>query len=73
MEYASAVFARGQEITMQLQALEREGKVIKGSDHYKFRTGELRTFCDLSKGAMDMGSRRITVARMAFDQSSSGF
>jgi len=73
MEYANAVFARGQEVTMVLQRLEREGHITRGSDHYKFRTGELRTFCELAKGAMELGSRRITVAKMAYDQSSSEF
>lgn len=62
MEYASTVLARGQELTMELQAAEREGRVTRGSGHQKFRTGELRTFCELAKQSMEMGSRRITLA-----------
>lgn len=73
MEYANTVFARGQEVTMILQRLERTGHIQRGSPHYKFRTGELRTFVELSKSAMELGSRRITVAKMAYDQSSSEF
>jgi hypothetical protein len=72
MEYANTVYARGMEMTMVLQGLERSGHIARGSAHYKFRTGELRTFCDLAKSAAELGSRRITVARWAFDQSHSG-
>jgi hypothetical protein len=62
MEYANAVYSRSLEITMMLQRAEADGQVLKGSKHYKFRTGELRTFTEL-------GSRRVTMARMEYDLS----
>jgi hypothetical protein len=68
MEYASTVHARAAELTMQLQRLEREGRVLKNSKHYKFRTGELRTFMELCQRAAELGSRRITVAKMEYDK-----
>lgn len=48
MEVASAYHARALEITMELQRAEREGTVLKGSAHQRFRTGELRTFTDMA-------------------------
>ncbi len=68
MEVADAYFARASEITMMIQAAEREGKVARGSHYYKFRTGELRTFMEMAKGARELGSRRVTVAQLRFDE-----
>ena len=59
-EMADAYYARAAELTMLLQQAEREGTVLKGSSHYKFRTGELRTFLEMAKRAADLGSRRLT-------------
>lgn len=59
-EVADAYYARAAELTMLLQKSEREGQIVKGSAHYKFRTGELRTFMEMSKRAADLGSRRLT-------------
>jgi hypothetical protein len=67
MEYANAVYSRAQEMTMLIQRAEADGHIVKGSKHYKFRTGELRTFTDLALRCIDLGSRRITVARMEYD------
>lgn len=67
-EYANAVYSRGQEINMLIQSLERDGHVTKGSNMYKFRTGELRTFIELAQRAADLGSRRLTQAQMLYDE-----
>lgn len=59
-EVADAYFARASELTMLLQSMERDGQITRGSAHYKFRTGELRTFMEMAKRAADLGSRRLT-------------
>lgn len=66
LEYANAVFSRGMEITMLLQRAESDGVILKGSKHYKFRTGELRTFTEMAQRAIDLGSRRLTAAQMEY-------
>lgn len=64
MEVADAYFARASEIQYHILKAEREGAVFKGHSYYKFRTGELRTFLELTKRAADLGSRRLTQARL---------
>ena len=64
LEVSSAYYARGMEIAGILQRLETDGMILKAHKLSKFRTGELRTFCEMSKSVVDMGSRRITVAVM---------
>lgn len=64
LELATAYYARGKEIEMKLHQLESNGVILKGSKHYKFRTGELRSCLELLKSQVDLGSRRITVARL---------
>ena len=71
MEYSSAVHARAMEINMLIHRAEAQDLVPKGSPQYKFRTGELRDFIDLAKAAMDLGSRRLTAASLAFDMEES--
>ena len=68
MEVATAYFSRAAEITLQIQRAEAQGSVLKGSGAYKLRTGELRTFMELAKAGMELGSRRITYKRMESDQ-----
>lgn len=63
-EVANAYYARGQEINAKILEGEREGSIIRGSQHYKFRTGELRAFIEVAKLSYEMGSRRITIANM---------
>lgn len=65
-ELANAYLARAREIEALIYQLEREGQVIRGSQHYKFRTGELRSLIDLFSKSYELGSRRITVAAMEF-------
>ena len=64
LELASAYYARGKEIEMKLHQLESNGVILKDSKHYKFRTGELRSCLEILKSQVDLGSRRITVARL---------
>ena len=67
-EVADAYFARAMEMTMLLQASERDGIIIKGSAHYKFRVGELRTFCEIAKRSADLGSRRVTEEQLEMER-----
>jgi hypothetical protein len=64
MEVADAYCARAREIEQVIMRGEADGAVIRGSKTYKFRTGELRSFIELSKSASDLGSRRITYWRI---------
>ena len=67
-EVATAYYGRGQEIDALIHKGERLGDIQKGSPYYKFRTGELRSFLELSKRASELGSRRLTQERLLFDQ-----
>lgn len=67
MEVADAYFARASEIQMLLQKAEREGTITRGSAHYKFRTGELRTFLEMSRRAAELGSRRLTEEQLVWE------
>jgi hypothetical protein len=67
MEYANAVYSRGMELTMKIQRAEADGTVLKGSKFYKFRTGELRSFVEMAAKAIELGSRRVTAAKMESD------
>ena len=60
MEVAEAYHARAREMEMELLELEAEGAVIRGSRPYKFRTGKLRSFIEMSAKTIELGSRRIT-------------
>lgn len=66
MEVANAYYSRALEIQMRLHEGERLGEVHRGSDLYRFRTGELRDFIELAKGAQDLGSRRLTAAQLEY-------
>lgn len=72
MEVADAYYARASEIKMQIHRLEREGRVMRGSPHYQFRTGELATFLEMCKRASELGSRRLTDESLAFEQEKYG-
>jgi hypothetical protein len=64
MEYANAVYSRAMELTIKIQREETEGTVLKGSKYYRFRTGELRSFIEMASKAIELGSRRVTQAKM---------
>lgn len=66
MEVADAYYARAKEIEMRILAEERNGGAFKGSPMYRFRTGELRSFIELSRRAADLGSRRLTDAQLSY-------
>lgn len=66
-ETANAYYSRGMELTLLLQRGEADGVILKGSKHYKFRTGELRTFCDIALRATDLGSRRLTLSQLEWE------
>lgn len=72
MEVADSYFARASEMTMLLQQAEREGTITRGSAHYKFRTGELRTFMEMAKRAADLGSRRLTDEQLHLEREALG-
>ena len=67
-EIATAYFARAQEIDMLIHDLERDGHVLRGSDLYKFRTGSLRSFIEMSKRMAELGSRRLTQEQLLQEQ-----
>ena len=64
MELAEAYHARATEMEMVVHEAEADGKVARGSKAYRFRTGQLRSFQELCKRSMDLGSRRVTVDKM---------
>lgn len=72
MEVADAYFARASEITMLIQMKEGQGEIPRGHAYIKFRTSELRTFMELAKRAGELGSRRVTVAQLRFEQERTG-
>lgn len=69
MECADAYYARGCEIDMLIHEGERDFSIGKGDPHYRFRTGELRSFLELTKRSAELGSRRITMAQMQLGNS----
>jgi hypothetical protein len=60
MEYSFSVYARACEINGIIKDGEDQGMITKDHPLYKFRNGRLRWFTELSKKAMDLGSRRLT-------------
>lgn len=72
LETADAYYSRAAELTMLILKGEREGTVLKGSGHYKMRTGEIRTFMEMAKSAADLGSRRLTAEALRHEQATRG-
>ena len=68
MEVSTAYYARGLEIDALIHHEEREMRVLRGSPHYKFRTGELRDFIELAKKTAELGSRRLTQEQILAEQ-----
>lgn len=68
MECADAFFARACEVDALIHKGEREGDIFRGAPHYKFRTGELRSYLDLFKRSAELGSRRLTLAQLHFQE-----
>jgi hypothetical protein len=68
MEVAAAYYARAKEIDMLIHHEELQRHVIRGSAYYKFRTGQLRSFIEMSKMMADLGSRRLSQERLLSEQ-----
>jgi hypothetical protein len=68
MEVAAAYYARAKEIDMLIHWEEQNRRVIRGSAYYKFRTGQLRSFIEMSKMMADLGSRRLSQERLLSEQ-----
>ena len=68
MEVAATYYARAKEIDMMIHWKEQQREVVRGSPYYKFRTGQLRSFIEMAKMMSDLGSRRLTLERLLFDQ-----
>lgn len=67
MEVANAYYARAREVEKIILEGEREGLYLRGSSHYRYRTGELRSFIEMSKAAYELGSRRLTASQMEYE------
>ena len=67
MEVADGYLARAYEIEMMILAAERNKDILRSNPYVKFRTGELRSFIELARKATDLGSRRLTMARLEHD------
>lgn len=63
MEVAEAYHARAKEIEMELLELENTGAILRGSNPYRFRTGYLRSFIEMTSKTIELGSRRVTYER----------
>ena len=68
MEVASAYYARAKEIEMLILWEEQQRRVIRGSAYYRLRTGQLRSFIEMSKMMADLGSRRLSQERLLSEQ-----
>lgn len=64
MEVANALYSRAKEIESLIDQLEATGRVPASHPHARFRKTELRRFIEMSSKAVELGSRRITVAQM---------
>jgi hypothetical protein len=67
MEVSTEFFMRAKEIEQLIQRKENDKAVLKGSSLYHFRTGELRSFIETAKAAMERGSRRVTAAKVEIE------
>lgn len=60
MEVAEAYHARASEMAIRIHRAETEGDLTAADRVSKFRKTELRAFLEMSRKAVDLGSRRIT-------------
>lgn len=68
MEVAVAYYSRACEVEMLILEGEQSEAITKGSEYYRFRTGQLRTFKEMSKLCADLGSRRLTQEQLLTQQ-----
>lgn len=72
-EVADAYYARAKEMEGKILQAEADGTVLRGTKTYKFRTGQLRSFIEMAKGAAELGSRRVTAAKFEHDMERGAF
>jgi len=65
-EVALAYYARACELEMRIHEQERIGNIVRGSDHYRLRTGALRTFIEMSGKVVAAGSRQLTHEQLLY-------
>lgn len=66
MEVANGYFSRACEWEQMILQGKAEGWLPKGYD--QLRTQEIRSFKELTKGATELGSRRITAENLRVEQ-----
>lgn len=67
-EIAAAYHARGRELEMLIYLGEQNGSIVRGDRYYKFRTGPLNSFLEMSKRLYDLGSRRLSQEQLISQQ-----
>lgn len=72
MEVADAYYMRASEIAFKIHRLERLGKVNRGDDLYKLRTGEISDFLEACKRTIETGSRRLSALQYELEQAKLG-
>lgn len=72
METADMFYARASEMNALILRGEQDGSVPAGSQLRKFRTGELRDFREVARGAAALGSRRLTATAVEIEQAKLG-
>lgn len=72
MEVADAIYARAREIEQLIHRAELDGRAPRNGAYYKLRTGELRSFLEMAKSRVELGSRRVTVARLEWEMREAG-
>jgi hypothetical protein len=72
MEVTNAYLSRAYEVDMMIHAAERNRDILRSNPYSKFRTGELRSFIELSRKAQELGSRRLTQAQMLAEAERTG-
>ena len=60
MEVATAYRSRAREVEMELLTMEQAGTIMRGDALYRFRTGQLSSFIEMTRKCIDLGSRRLT-------------
>lgn len=60
MEVATAYHSRAREVEMELLTMEQAGTIMRGDALYRFRTGQLSSFIEMTRKCIDLGSRRLT-------------
>ena len=64
MEVADAYYARSCELEQLILTATREGHIPKTSKYQQIRTQEIRSFKEMAKSAVELGSRRVTVEQL---------